>query len=727
MDERRRVILLSVRRRLAVLACAYLAGVYLAQIAAFPAVWIGFLCAFSAVLGLFRLRRRKSALFCVALALFLLGNGVTASVLAVRDAPSGSKAEIVGEVDAIERENRVWLKNATCDGETRSRRVLVTLMAQKDEAAPAVQIGQRVKGTGRLFAPNEPRNPGGINGRIRALARDYELSGYLLPGWTAEGGGRFSLRELFRRAQKKLMRHAEAVFGQQAPLFQAVLLGSRKNLDDDLVTAMRLTGIVHLLTVSGMHLSLIALMLERLLRRLPCGRWMRFAAQTVILLFYTGVTGAAAGTVRALIMATLRSLAGCRGRRYEPLTALAVAAWSMALIRPAWPLDASFQFSFFVLLGILLLSGACLSALNRFMPWMRRHPQAAETLAVSFSAQAAALPIQLLFYGYVPLLALAVNGFAGGLMSLLMLGGIFCMVVGAGLPTAGRWLGAAVGTVSGAAQRLILGVTGLEIKICRLPAPYGWALPVAIAAMMLCSRRIRFGRGRKGALAATLCVLLIGYLPRFAPDARYVQLDVGQGDAAVLRHGRQATLVDVGPAGCYDVLRYLRREGLYVDALILSHLDEDHAGAKIVSGGFAFDVLSPQEGMAGDNERSLVLYTQSMGARILTTGDLPAKSEMESPPDCDILKVAHHGSKYATSDEFVRQTTPKIALISVGANNRYGHPTARVLEALGAVGASVYRTDESGCITLWLSEGRITAQTYRRAPSSNPLPAAYTP
>lgn len=295
--------------------------------------------------------------------------------------------------------------------------------------------------------------------------------------------------------------------------------------------------------------------------------------------------------------------------------------------------------------------------------------------------------------------------------------------------------------------------------------------------MMLCSRRIRFGRGRRRALAATLCILLIGYLPRFAPDARYVQLDVGQGDAAVLRHGRQATLVDVGPAGCYDVLRYLRHEGLYVDALILSHLDEDHAGAlgallaseieigrivmpsgvsesdaspavrealelanergvsietasagaKIVSGGFAFDVLSPQDGMEGDNERSLVLYTQSMGARILTTGDLPAKSEMESPPDCDILKVAHHGSKYATSDEFLRQTTPKIALISVGANNRYGHPTARVLEALDAVGASVYRTDESGCITLWLSEGRITAQTYRRAPSSNPLPAAYTP
>lgn len=701
MDERKRVILFPVRRRLAVLACAYLLGVYLAQIASLPVNLIALLCAFSLAFGLFRLRRRKSALFCAAMVLFLLGNGMTASVLAVRDAPSGSKAAIVGEIDAIQRENRVWLKNVICDGEPRSHRVLVTLMTEDDEAA-AVAVGQRVEGTGRLFAPSEPRNPGGINGRIRALAQNYELSGYLLPGWTAEGGGRFSLREGFRRAQKKLMRHAETVFADQVALFQAVLLGSRENLDDDLVTAMRLTGIVHLLTVSGMHLSLIALMLEKLLSRLPFGRWTRFVLQTVSLLFYTGLTGAAAGTVRALIMATLRGLAKCRGRRYEPLTALAVAAWSMALIRPAWPLDASFQFSFFVLLGILLLSGACLSRLNRRVPWMRRHPQAAEALAVSLSAQIAALPIQLLFYGYVPLLALPVNAFAGGLMSLMMLGGMLCMALG---------------------------------------------------------------------------VLLVGYLPRFMPDARYVQLDVGQGDAAVLRHGRQATLVDVGPASSYDVLRYLRHEGLYVDTLILSHLDEDHAGAlgsllaseveirrivmpsgvqvtdasfpvqaalrlanengvdietasagaEILSGGFAFDVLSPRKELEGDNERSLVLYTQSMGAKILMTGDLPITSEMEAPPDCDILKVAHHGSKYATSDEFLQQTTPEIALISVGANNRYGHPTARVLEALDSVGATVYRTDESGCITLWLSERGITAQTYLDAPSSNALPAAYTP
>ena len=100
---------------------------------------------------------------------------------------------------------------------------------------------------------------------------------------------------------------------------------------------------------------------------------------------------------------------------------------------------------------------------------------------------------------------------------------------------------------------------------------------------------------------------------------------------------------------------------------------------------------------------------------------------MDDPPDCDVLKVAHHGSKYATSDAFLEKTTPRVALISVGANNRYGHPTERVLDALDSVGAAVYRTDESGCITLWLSDGGVTVQTYLDEPSSNALSAAYTP
>lgn len=777
MEERRRLILFPIRRRLAVLCAAYLSGIYAALIASVPVLYIGMGCAFCLTAAVLRLKRRKSALFCVAAVLLLVGNGLAGGRLALRDTPSRVGASLVGEVDAIKTDNRVWLKNVICDDEPCRRRVMVTLMTEKDAESPTVFVGQTIEGTGRLFAPNEPRNPGGVNGRIRALAKHYELSGYVLPNWTVSGERRFSLRELFRRLRSRLMAHMENVFGEHAPLFQAVLLGSRENMDEELVNAMRLTGIVHLLTVSGMHLTMIALMLEKLLEHLPCGRWGRFAMQTVGLFFYTALTGAAAGTVRALLMASLRGLAKCRGRRYEPLTALAFAAMTMALVNPLWPLDASFQFSFFVMLGILLTSGSITGWACRRMAWARRHPRMAETLTLSLSAQVSALPIQLFFYGYIPLLALPVNAVAGGLMPVVMLGGIGCSLLGMLIPTAGRFAGAALGGLTGGAEKLVLALAELDGTLCRLPAPYAWSIPMAVVLMMLCSSRIRFGRARRRAFAAVFCALALSYLPRFMPDARYVQLDVGQGDAAVLRHGRHATLVDVGLANSYDALRYLRHEGLYVDALILSHLDEDHAGAldvlmkseidiprivmpsgaqtldasltvqngletaenrgvsietasageRIVSGDFAFDVLSPTEELKGENERSLVLYTESAGTKILLTGDLPSKSEMDDPPDCDVLKVAHHGSKYATSDAFLEKTTPRVALISVGANNRYGHPTERVLDALDSVGAAVYRTDESGCLTLWLSDGGVTVQTYLDEPSSNALSAAYTP
>ena len=268
--------------------------------------------------------------------------------------------------------------------------------------------------------------------------------------------------------------------------------------------------------------------------------------------------------------------------------------------------------------------------------------------------------------------------------------------------------------------------------------------------MALLSPAIRFGRGRYRAFAGCLILMLVGYWPRLNPAARYVQLDVGQGDAAVLRKGRQALMVDVGPEDSYDALRYVRHEGLLVDTVILSHLDEDHMGAlstllqsevdvgrivladpsgeklsetarsalelaqqmdvpvEIVSAGDSviwadvrFEVLSPKETLKGSNERSLVLYADFEGMRVLLTGDLPIECEMERPPECDVLKVAHHGSKNASSLTFLEKTSPQIALISVGAENGYGHPTQRVLDDLQAVGAIIYRTDECGCITLW--------------------------
>lgn len=739
-----------VRRRLAALTLAWLAGIGLSVRWACPLpAGVLFLALFASA-GLLCLARRRSALACFSAAMLLAGNMAAGHQLAVRDEPTPPRTVFSGTVVAVESAFRVRLGGVEIGGDEArrcQRPVVVTLMLADEETREGARVGQRVSGTGRLFAPEEKRNPGDTDRRLSALCDGYELSGYLLPGWEAEGGGAFSPRESVRRLREKLLAGIEAVFGEHAPLFEGVMLGERGAMDGEVIGAMRMTGTIHVLTVSGLHLSLIALALSKLLRRLPVGRWIRFCLELAVLSFFAALTGAAPGTIRALIMAVMRSLAACRGRRYEPLTALSAAALGMTLVCPVMALSASFQFSFYIVLGILLLGHA---AARRGGLW--------PVMAVSVSAQAAAIPMQLLLYGYVPLLALPMNLLCGAFIPVLMLGGWGCLGLSAVVPVLGLAAAKGLGWLSGAFEQASLLAASVEGGILRLPAPYAPALLLFAVLMALSSGRIRFGRARRRAAALGALLLVAAYVPRFCPTARYVQLDVGQGDGAVLRAGRQAVLVDVGPQDSYAALRYLRHEGLFVDCVILSHLDEDHAGAlgsllrseveigsivlptgaregevshavcdalalaeqmgialyEVQRGDYIetavvkFDVLSPDDSLLGSNERSLVLYAHAWGMPMLLTGDLPTSSEREDFPDCTLLKVAHHGSKYATSAAFLAKTTPEIALISVGAGNTYGHPTKRVLEDLCAAGASVLRTDESGCITVWLQSGRIS-------------------
>lgn len=759
--EKWQVLLFPVRRRLAVAAICWLAGVALGTRAACPApvaVVIFALLALGAAVC--RLRRRSAFLFMLLTAL-LAGNVWAGLRTGSRDAATDPGVQLCGRVVAKLSETRVLLADVTVEGERAAARpAAVTLMPGEGEAR-GISVGQRVSGTGRLFAPGEKRNPGGMDERVRALCAGYELSGYLLPGWTVQGEASFSVREAFRRLREALLLRIDAVFGGAAPTMRALLLGQKQEMDAEVVKALRLTGTAHILAVSGLHLSLIAVALERLLRELRMRRRGRFAVLAGMLGFFTCLTGGAPGTVRALIMALLRSWAPCRGRRYDPLTALAAAAVMITAVNPAQVMNAAFQFSFLVVLGVQLSASALACLLARVRGQGRQPGALAQAVGVSMGAQLAAVPMTLRLYGYAPLLALPMNLLCGACMPLICLGGWAALLAGCVWLPAGRMLGLAAALPVSLFEYLSVTAASLEGAAARLPAPNGLTVLLCAVLLALLSDRIRLGRGRKRAAACCAALIALGYALRFCPVRRYVQLDVGQGDCAVLRSGRACALIDVGPQGSYDALRYLRSEGLSPDTVILTHADADHAGAlgvllgsevrigeiilpqetaldeaaqpvrealeqaltlgipvrtvsrgdRIASANAWLCVLSPDEELAGDNERSLVLYAEVEGTRLLLTGDLPAACEREDFPDCDVLKVAHHGSKNATSAALLQRVTPELALISVGAGNRYGHPTQRVLDDLAQAGAAVLRTDQSGCITLWLSGGRRWVQT----------------
>ena len=175
------------------------------------------------------------------------------------------------------------------------------------------------------------------------------------------------------------------------------------------------------------------------------------------------------------------------------------------------------------------------------------------------------------------------------------------------------------------------------------------------------------------------------------------------GDFRQMIYSFNGALEDVTSGKVLEALEKARDMGICVE-----FYEKDD---KIYSECFSLDVLSPDGKMVGSNERSLVLYTEADGMRILTLGDLPQECEMETIPQCDILKVAHHGSRYATSRSLIKQALPEVAIISVGRNS-YGHPTDRVLEDLNDVGAKIYRTDRSGCVTVSSGKDGGVVSTY---------------
>lgn len=209
---------------------------------------------------------------------------------------------------------------------------------------------------------------------------------------------------------------------------------------------------------------------------------------------------------------------------------------------------------------------------------------------------------------------------------------------------------------------------------------------------------------------------------------KVVFCDVGQGDGVIVMQGRLQILIDVGPennkmAGCLS--RYLPFWDKTIEAVIISHNDSDHNGGlkqvekyynvqKIYSTDLAkndiikynqieFEVLSSVQNWGNDNENSVVGELKYKDHKVLFLGDVTSQVEQRLVwrkyiNKVDVLKISHHGSAEATSEELLEATKPMEAIVSVGRNNKFGHPTKVVLDRLEKLGVKIRRTDKEGDI-----------------------------
>ncbi len=556
-----------------------------------------------------------------------------------------------------------------------------------------------------------------------------------------------------------LLEIIKTVFPADTEAFvRALLLGDDSDLSYEINTAFQVTGIRHIIAVSGLHVSILFGFLYTVSGK---RRWLTALVGIPVLVLFAAVAGFTPSVTRACLMHGLMMVSMLFRREYDSLTSLAFAALTMLVLNPMVITAVGFQLSVGCMLGIFLFAMPIKNWLledghlghAKGMTWTDKLVRGvAGSISVSLGAISLTTPLAALYFGTVSLISPLTN-----LLTLWMVTWVFyaiMLVCGLGLV----WLeaGKALAGLVSWGIRYILGVSGLLARI-PMAAVYTvspWILIWLLGTYLLLGIFL-LSRNKKPALYSCLTVLglcaalLTSWIEPTLDSCRMTVLDVGQGQSIILQSGGKTFVVDCG--GTYaDDAADLTAETLLsmgiqrIDGLILTHYDADHSGGAgylltriqtddlYLPGwepeNFSIEDLSPyqvhyldqdllltwdggsmtlfaSEFQDDRNESSLCVLFQAADCDILITGDrrtLGEKLLMQrcDLPELDVLVVGHHGSNSSTSPELLAKTSPALAVISVDENNRYGHPGQQTLDRLAEAGCTVLRTDEDGTIII---------------------------
>jgi competence protein ComEC len=575
------------------------------------------------------------------------------------------------------------------------------------------------------------------------------------------GKAPFSLRFVPAKAAYALGKQIDRVCMSAAPFIKAIITGDRSSLRENtlIYSLMNVTGIVHCVSVSGMHVSFLTGLIYFLLGR------KRLASLICIptVFFFMAMTGFSAAVVRAGIMQLAVCGASLTRREYDGKTALFLSLMLLLMINPCSAQNAGLQLSFGATLGILLLnerlSGALYEKLGtlvktkilgKAVKWL------ISTLSVSLCALLFTVPLTAVIFERVSLIAPLTN--------LLTLWAVsFCFIIGL-LASIISFLWLPLGSVI-VFPALIL-VKYIYLILAALGSiPFAsvytgsvyirfWLIFIyALLAWFIISgkQKNKAAAYTSAVIASLIIALAFGLTEANMDDLRFTSLDVGQGQCLVVTSKYCTAVIDCGGSSSRNAgdlaAEYLSSMGrTVVDCLILTHYHEDHAGGAnelmrrlrvkriiapastediaadiasratergteitpVSSGDYSFEVsglrfyIVPPLGDSGENEVCMCILVSCASFDALVTGDINSESELRllehiKLPDTELLIAGHHGSKYSTSSDLLDCINPEAVIISVG-HNTYGHPSDELLDRLKNV--KVYRTDEFGDITV---------------------------
>ena len=548
--------------------------------------------------------------------------------------------------------------------------------------------------------------------------------------------------------------------GERRAVLAGVVLGEDEGLDQELRDRFRASGLYHLLAVSGQNVAYVVAGMILLAWTLGFPRWIGEVGALGAVFAYVLAVGWQPSVVRAGVAGGLASLAWLASRPRDRWYFLLVGAAVLLAWSPYSLLEPVFQLSFAAVAAIFVL-------VPRIEARLEGYPlpvKLAEVVALSAACGAATAPILWLHFGAIPVYALVANALAAPIVAPLLGLALAAAALHPALPEAANalvWIDGWLAAYLAFCARTVGGLPYAQVESGR--ALLGFLGFAGLVAALVRARRPRVWRA--AAVAGVVLALVVAW--RSVPDEgpplptglRITVLDVGQGDAILLQVPEGAVLVDQGPPEA-DVAGQLEDLGVErLVALVLTHPQRDHiggaadvldaievgsvldpripaesedhdaaveaarahdvpvvalhSGQRLRVGALRLEVLWPDRpGPPGDdpNNHAVVLLATYGRIDALLTADAEGNVTVPiRPSPVEILKVAHHGSADTALPALLDLVDPQVAVVSVGANNDYGHPTRSTMAALsGFSGLDVYRTDLDGRVTIETDGSRIS-------------------
>ncbi len=633
--------------------------------------------------------------------------------------------------------------------------------------APALIPGDRWTLTLRLKRPHGSANPHGFDYEAWALERNIRATGYVRnKGVNTRLPQRSdALIDQLHETRANIRSRMLATLGDApyAGVLVALAIGDQDAIPPAQWKTFWRTGVGHLMSISGLHITMVASLLyalafwcwaraPRLALRMPAQR----AAALIGLAGAAGyalLAGYSIPTQRTLFMLTVVALALCAGRMTSPSRVLCWALLAVVLIDPWAGLSPGFWLSFGAIALIFFVGAGRTGQLGVVKG----------ALLTQVAVTVGMLPMLLALFQEVSVISPVANAIAIPVISLVV---VPITLLACVVPF--DFLLQLAHAITSGCMVFLQWLAEMPTALWESHAPAPWTVALAIIGTLW----LLAPRGWPARWLGVVWMLPMFLIlpPAPAPGTAQVTfLDVGHGLATVIRTTKHALVYDTGPkwnedadAGSRIVVPHLRGEGIRnLDGLIVSHDDDDHAGGAIsildarsvqwlssslpstspilthaaqqrrcLAGdrwdwdGVRFEVLHPSAtdfdvDKVKDNDLSCVLRIFAGGQSLLLTGDVEKRAEQSlvqrygAALKSDTLLVPHHGSKTSSMPSFLDAVSPTLAVYTVGYRNRFRHPHPDVVARYDERKITPLRTDQLGAVTLTLAEGKTTWQAQR--------------